>query len=128
MLDGSKKPRMRSTMLARFAAGHRDFIAVGHIHEDFTARSPGASASCLTDTGAGKSPVAEITCSGRPSAHLQQIAARVRGVQQTQANPAARDFDIRTLRAVDQQRVANKATAARLAVFRCAKVIQTLSG
>ena len=59
-------------------------------------------------------------------AHLQLIAARVRRVEQTQAHPAARDLDVRALRAVDQQRIADKATAARLAVFRRTEIIQTL--
>ena len=58
-------------------------------------------------------------------AHLQLIAARVGRVEQAQAHPAARNFDIRALRAVDQQRITDEATAARLAVFRRAEVIQT---
>ena len=58
-------------------------------------------------------------------AHLQLIAARVRRIEQAQAHPAARNFDIRALRAVDQQRITDEATAARLAVFRRAEVIQT---
>ena len=47
-------------------------------------------------------------------AHLQLIAAGVRGVQQTQAHPAARHFDIRTLYAVYQQRIADTFYALKL--------------
>ena len=58
-------------------------------------------------------------------AHLQLIATRVRGVEQAQAHPAAGHFHVRALRAVNQQGIADKATAARLAVLRRAEVIQT---
>lgn len=58
-------------------------------------------------------------------AHLQLIAARVRRVEQAQAHPATGHFDIRALRAVNQQRIANEATAPRFAVFRRTEIIQT---
>ena len=57
-------------------------------------------------------------------AHLQLIAPGVGSVQQAQAHPAARHFNIRALHAVNQQRVAHKAAAARFAIFRRAEVIQ----
>ena len=59
-------------------------------------------------------------------AHLQLITTGVRGIKQTQTHPTAGNFDIRALRTVYQQRIANKATAPRLAVLRRAKVIQAL--
>lgn len=39
----------------RFAAGNGYFIAVSHIDQNFTPL-PGASDSCLSETGAGKNP------------------------------------------------------------------------
>ena len=59
-------------------------------------------------------------------AHLQLIAPGVGGVQQAQAHPAARHFDIGALHAVNQQRIANEAAAPRFAIFRRAEVIQPL--
>lgn len=55
MLDGSKKTADTVDDARRFAAGNGYFIAVSHIDQNFTPL-PGASDSCLSETGAGKNP------------------------------------------------------------------------
>lgn len=54
MLDGSKTADTVDDT-RRFAAGNGHFIAVSHIDQNFTPL-PGASDSCLSETGAGRNP------------------------------------------------------------------------
>lgn len=112
MLEGSKKPRMRSTMLAA-SPQVIDTSSPLVISTRISRRSPGA------ETASARPAPAEILIAGdnvqqSTVAHLQLVAAGVRGVQQAQTHPAARNLHVRALYAIHQQRIADEATCGSL--------------
>jgi hypothetical protein len=86
-------------------------------------RSPGAAPAF--DRNRRRALIAEITAAD--GHHSFAADSDVSWKHSAAGAPNRGHFNIRALRAIHQQRIADKATAARLAVFRRAEVIQRLS-